>query len=76
MSTKYFCRELLDDRIPCQRRRLIGSRASLRVTALKTWVFAILKNKIADVLRHKHRMCEASSLLHKDEENEDLSETV
>lgn len=28
--------------------------------ALKTWVFAILKNKIADVLRQKQRMVEAS----------------
>lgn len=42
--------------------------------ALKTWVFAILKNKIADVLRQKHRFVEASSLLHADEENEDFSE--
>ena len=42
--------------------------------ALKTWVFAILKNKIADVLRQKQRMVEASSLLHEDEEGEDFSE--
>lgn len=42
--------------------------------ALKTWVFAILKNKIADVLRQKQRMVEASSLLHEDEEREDFSE--
>lgn len=42
--------------------------------ALKTWVFAILKNKIADVLRQKQRMVEASSLLHEDEDGEDFSE--
>lgn len=42
--------------------------------ALKTWVFAILKNKIADVLRHKLRMVNASSLLREDEEAEDFSE--
>ncbi|CAM5369326.1 RNA polymerase factor sigma-70 [Eoetvoesiella caeni] len=42
--------------------------------ALKTWVFAILKNKIADTLRQKQRMAEASSLMHEDEEEEDFSE--
>lgn len=41
--------------------------------ALKTWVFAILKNKIADVLRQKKRMIDASSLLREDEEDEDFS---
>lgn len=42
--------------------------------ALKTWVFAILKHKIADVLRQKQRTVDASSLLREDEENEDFSE--
>jgi RNA polymerase sigma-70 factor (ECF subfamily) len=42
--------------------------------ALKTWVFAILKNKIADTLRRKQRMVDASSLLREDEEGEDFSE--
>lgn len=42
--------------------------------ALKTWVFAILKNKIADSLRQKQRMVDASSLLREDEEGEDFSE--
>lgn len=42
--------------------------------ALKTWVFAILRNKIADVLRQKQRMGDASSLLREDEESEDFSE--
>jgi RNA polymerase sigma-70 factor (ECF subfamily) len=41
--------------------------------ALKTWVFAILKNKIADVLRQKQRLINASSLLREDEEEDDLS---
>ena len=37
---------------------------SFRATAaLKTWVFAILKNKIADTLRQRQRMVYASSLL-------------
>lgn len=42
--------------------------------ALKTWVFAILKNKIADVLRQKQRLVNASGLLRADDENEDFSE--
>jgi len=42
--------------------------------ALKTWVFAILKNKIADTLRQKQRMVDASSLLREGEEGEDFSE--
>ena len=42
--------------------------------ALKTWIFAILKNKIADALRQKSRMLDASRLLHEDEEAQDFSE--
>lgn len=45
-----------------------------RRAALKTWIFAILKNKIADVLRQKQRLVNASSLLREDEEGEDFSE--
>ncbi len=30
-----------------------------RKAAFKTWVFAILKNKIADTLRQRHRLVEA-----------------
>ncbi|BAP89003.1 RNA polymerase sigma factor [Burkholderiales bacterium GJ-E10] len=41
--------------------------------ALKTWVFGILKNKIADTLRQRHRLVEASRLLREDEEEEDFS---
>lgn len=40
--------------------------------AFKTWVFAILKNKIADTLRQRQRLVEASRLLHSDEEEEDF----
>lgn len=40
--------------------------------AFKTWVFAILKNKIADTLRQRHRLVEVSQLLHSDEEDEDF----
>lgn len=57
---------------------LIGALKNARSfagrAALKTWVFAILKNKIADVLRQKQRMVDASSLLREDEEKEDFSE--
>lgn len=42
--------------------------------ALKTWIFAILKNKIADVLRQKQRTVNISSLQSKDNEDEDISE--
>ena len=42
--------------------------------ALKTWIFAILKNKIADALRHKQRVVNVSSLLREEDEDEDLSE--
>jgi len=42
--------------------------------ALKTWVFAILKNKIADVLRHKQKVVNVSSLLGEEDDDEDLSE--
>jgi len=42
--------------------------------ALKTWIFAILKNKIADALRHKQRVVNASSLLREEDEDEDFSE--
>jgi RNA polymerase sigma-70 factor (TIGR02943 family) len=42
--------------------------------ALKTWIFAILKNKIADVLRQKQRLVYAGSLRQEDEEKEDFSE--
>lgn len=41
--------------------------------ALKTWVFAILKNKIADILRQRRRLINASSLLRDDEEEEDFA---
>jgi len=42
--------------------------------ALKTWIFAILKNKIADVLRQKQRTVNISSLQSKDNEDENISE--
>lgn len=41
--------------------------------ALKTWIFAILKHKIADALRHKQRVMETSNLLREQEEPEDLT---
>ena len=53
---------------------LKNARSFAGRAALKTWVFAILKNKIADTLRQKQRMVDASSLLREDEEGEDFSE--
>ena len=43
-------------------------------SAMKTWVFAILRNKIADVLRQKKRTVDASELMREGEEDEDFSE--
>ncbi len=40
--------------------------------AFKTWMFAILKNKIADALRYKQRVVNASSLLREEDEDEDF----
>jgi RNA polymerase sigma-70 factor, ECF subfamily len=37
-------------------------------SAFKTWVFAILKNKVADLLRHKQRVVDAGSLLKEGED--------
>lgn len=42
-------------------------------SAFKTWVFAILKHKIADILRQGKRYIEVSSLLQADEESEDFA---
>ena len=41
--------------------------------ALKTWIFAILKNKIADILRGKQRTVNIGSLLREEDEDEDFS---
>lgn len=51
-----------------------GARRFAGRAALKTWVFAILKNKIADILRQRERMINASSLLPEEGEDEDYSE--
>lgn len=42
--------------------------------AFKTWVFGILKNKIADTLRARLRIPQAESLEHADDEASDLEE--
>ena len=39
--------------------------------ALKTWIFAILRNKIIDVFRQRKRMANFSELLQKEKENEE-----
>ena len=43
-------------------------------SAFRTWVFAILKNKIADELRRRQRFADASSLPRSYEEGEDAPE--
>jgi len=53
---------------------LKSSQAFRGQAALKTWVFAILKNKIADALRQKHRHEQVRVLLQEDEELEDFSD--
>jgi RNA polymerase sigma-70 factor (ECF subfamily) len=54
---------------------LIGALKNARsfrgTAALKTWVFAILKNKIADTLRQRQRLVYAGSLLAAEEGEED-----
>ena len=46
--------------------------------ALKTWIFAILRNKIADILRKRHRQAEISSsqlnFVNADEQDDDMGE--
>ncbi|SDJ59634.1 RNA polymerase factor sigma-70 [Microbulbifer yueqingensis] len=57
---------------------LVGALKSARSfggrSALKTWVFAILKNKIADVLRQRSRYVEADRLVGTTGEESDLDE--
>jgi len=45
-------------------------------SSLKTWVFAILKNKIIDHLRQSRRTTNFSSLVHDDDENGELLESL
>lgn len=45
-----------------------------RASSLKTWVFAILKNKIADVLRQRMRHNEAHPWISSDQESDELDE--
>lgn len=45
-----------------------------RRSALKTWVFGILKHKIADILRKRQRYVEASSLLKEDQEDDNMEQ--
>ena len=42
-------------------------------SAFKTWVFAILKNKIIDILRKRQRLAEVSDLMSSDDEGETLN---
>lgn len=45
-----------------------------RRSALKTWVFAILKNKIADILRKNQKYVQASSLLKEDQDEDNMDQ--
>lgn len=42
--------------------------------AFKTWIFAILKNKIADIIRQKKRLNETGLLVYPDEDQQFLDE--
>lgn len=57
---------------------LIGALKNARTfagqSALKTWVFAILKNKIADILRKRQRYVQADQLLSSEREEKGLDE--
>lgn len=57
---------------------LLGALKSVRSfngrAALKTWVFAILKNKIADALRARGRQAEVQIMLRADEEQRDMDQ--
>jgi RNA polymerase sigma-70 factor (TIGR02943 family) len=44
--------------------------------ALKTWVFAILKNKIADTLRQRQRLVYAGSLLSADDDEDTITPSL
>ncbi|MBL4606285.1 MAG: RNA polymerase factor sigma-70 [Pseudomonadales bacterium] len=46
-----------------------------RRAALKTWVFAILKNKITDILRKRQNLVAASRLSH-DDNGDEMQETL
>lgn len=57
---------------------LVGALRNARTfsgrAALKTWVFAILKNKIADILRQRRRYVDADQLLRSDREGDKFDE--
>ena len=53
---------------------LRNAKAFAGRAALKTWVFAILKHKISDILRHKQRFVQARQLMGEDDEEADLTE--
>ena len=55
---------------------LKNARSFRGTAALKTWVFAILKNKIADTLRQRQRLVYAGSLLATDDDEEDVVEAL
>lgn len=55
---------------------LRGASAFTGQASLKTWVFAILKNKISDHLRRQNRTVNISSLLDEDEDWDQKLETL
>lgn len=55
---------------------LKNASAFARRSALKTWVFAILKNKITDTLRRKGRLVSASSLSQPEQSDEETFEQL
>ncbi|MBY4676994.1 RNA polymerase factor sigma-70 [Marinobacterium arenosum] len=55
---------------------LKNARSFGRRSALKTWVFAILKNKITDSLRHKHKLVSAGDLVPERDDDKDPMEML
>lgn len=76
MMLKFAKLQLVDDELAedAVQEALIGALKNAdkfeRRSALKTWVFAILKNKIADILRKGNKYVQASSLLKEDQDED------
>jgi RNA polymerase sigma-70 factor (ECF subfamily) len=80
MMLKFAKLQLLDDSLAedAVQEALMGALKNIdkfeRRSALKTWVFAILKNKIADILRKGQKYVQVSSLLNEDQEEDNMDQ--
>ncbi len=77
---RFACLQLSDTQLAedAVQEALVGALKNARTfsgrAALKTWVFAILKNKIADILRQRRRFVDADQLLRSDREEDRFDE--